>query len=227
MKKLNKIPKACINSILSEQEKALLALQKKDNSISIPIHKVRMKIERPNKEPKIEDVMIPATCVSFDKSAIVEGDICDKRHMVFTLDKYGVAFPIAHVFRSSGHICFGDIYVGETTRYTPLNPLEQLFLYNDRVVNHGGACLYANENQVRNIFALLKEYGVKPSDDVTTTFLPDRNLIANDSLWILTAEITKQMSYTIAIELCDRIFDILFKKIKQEEKEDEDEDELY
>ena len=86
-----------------------------------------------------------------------------------------------------------------------MDPLETLFLYNDRNINHGGAKLPITPHQDRDVRELASRYTI----EVNT---PDCNYIENDTVWDLCAQLLDKYDIFDAFSIADKLFTIVFGK---------------
>lgn len=218
MKKLDAIPDEVLEHIQSEHERALAKILADDTAIAkLPARPVQMKIMRPNQDyAKIETVIAPPVNIYISKDNIIDGHLLNTQAIRYVLPYTGEPFPYAHVFSSSGYVCLGSIFVPSTVSiYNPQQPLETLFLHNDANTNHGGASITINQTVIEDIIQLLDSFDIELSHDSESTLLPKQNLLKNDALWILSADIVQQTKNILsAINIMDGVFRIVFRVSK-------------
>lgn len=215
MKKLDTIPKEVLEHIQSEHERALSKILTSDTAIAkLPARPVQMRILRPGQENSaIETVIAPPVNAYIQKSGIIDGTLLATREIRYVLPYTGKPFPYGHIFSSSGYVCLGSIFVPSTVSiYNPQQPLETLFLHNDRNTGHGGASITINKGIVEKVIESLDFYNMELSRDAERTLVSGTNILKNDALWILSADIVKQTSdKLLATDIMDRLFQIVFR----------------
>ena len=88
-----------------------------------------------------------------------------------------------------------------------MDPLETLFLYNDRNINHGGAKLPITPEQDRAVRELATRYNI----EVNTQ---DYHYIENDTVWDLCAQLLEKYDIFDAFSIADKLFTIIFEREK-------------
>lgn len=221
MKKLDAIPKEVLEHIQSEHERALSKILTKDTAIAkLPVRPVQMRILRPGQNNStIETVIAPPVHVYVPKSGIIDGNLLTTRDIRYVLPYTGQPFPYGHIFNSSGYICLGSIFVPSTVSiYNPQQPLETLFLHNDRNTGHGGASIKINKGIIEKVIEALEFYNLELTSDAERTLISGQNILRNDALWILSADILKQTSDTLfATDVMNRLYQIIFR-VSQDKK---------
>lgn len=213
MKRQTIVPQALISQIQSEHQKALAAMSSGLPLItSIPLREVKMRILRPGKPSSLESVIIPGIHIYTRKNQLVTNDQIASNDMIYMLANTGQPFPLAHIFSSSGGVCLGNIFVPSMISiYTPQQPFDTLLLHNDRHVAHGGANLKLKRETVTKVFDYLKMVNIRVSSHAQSTFKDGTNLIANDGIWILSADVLASCdSLALALGIMDDIYRIIF-----------------
>ena len=129
----------------------------------------------------------------------------------------GRPFPYGHIFSSSGYVCLGSIFVPSTVSvHNPQQPLETLFLHNDRNTGHGGASITVTEKIIEDVKESLTYHDIEFTNDVERTFVSKTNILKNDALWILSADVVRQIpDMLVATDIMDHIFRIVFRAHKK------------
>lgn len=214
MKKLNEIPQSALAHIQTEHERALAKIVSGDEAVAnFPARPVNMRIQRPGREEShIETTIIPPMDAYVSKQDIINGNMIGTSGIRYVIPYTGKSFPYGHIFVPSGYLCLGTIFVPSTISiHNPQQPLETLFLHNDRNTGHGNASIKVSKHIIDDIFNLLAHYDIHINDDIRDTFAPNENLLRNDAPWILTAEIVKQTSDIIhATNIADAALRIMF-----------------
>lgn len=214
MKREQQIPKNILNRIQSEHDRAMAAMLKgKTRYAAVPTRMVNMTIDRPSIGPVVEKVIIPPIDVYADKDSFFDNNTLLSGRLDFFLPLLGKPYPIAHVFSSSGRICFGNIPVpSQIPANSPWAPIDTLLLYNDHHTAHGSASHIVSATTILQVMTYLQNRNINISEDARMTFVEGVNLIANDAIWILSADIVKQQQDTLAsIQTMNVLFDIIFK----------------
>lgn len=199
MKRLNNLPDDFFIS-KSEHEKAILNMTKNSNYVTIPIHTANILVDG-TPEPYIIKTIIPPVYVYF---SLTTKGLINRQSLQYKITYSGQAFPLAHVYSSSGALCLGDIFVPATLKTTDIMlPLETLFLHNDRNVHHGAPSL--PNNFIPEVSEYLKSIGIH---DVFPESAKD--WILDDSLWklgnILLNNFDKQTAFQHATIIFKKIF---------------------
>lgn len=212
MKRLKEVPSGALQAIQTEHQKAIEALGENKAVANIPIRKVKMRIDRPTKDrPELETVIVPETNIYYNNRNGIEDGSYRRNQLSFRIANDNSPFPFGHIFSSSGSVCLGSIFVpSKISIHNPAQPLEALFLHNDHNINHGGANLKVDTQTYNKISKLLIDEGITLSRDATQTFKPDVNLIRNDGIWIVSADVADQLSNTKALFTMTLIFDMIF-----------------
>ena len=84
-------------------------------------------------------------------------------------------------------------------------PLETLFLYNDKNINHGGAQLPITKEQHNEVLSWASEV------EITVNANADQYL-KNDTLWDMCAQLLDKYDTETAYENANRLFNIIFRE---------------
>lgn len=211
MKKLDKVPNEVIKLIRTNHEQALLTLGNYKPLLTLPVREVRMKLDRPRIGFILEDVIVPSIKIYYRGTK--EEDQLQTNNLIFNLAINDKPFPYGHIYQSSGTICLGGIFVPSLVSiYNPSQPLEAMFLGNDHNTSHGGGKATITERDLKDIYQILSDEGIMVSNDTAKTMEPSKNLIQNDAIWILSADVRKETSLEHAIYIMEKIFEIIFIK---------------
>ena len=176
-------------------------------SILIPMHTANMRmLDTENGGTSIRRTIIPEVLITVNPSAIKDGMI--SRHgLHYTIAQNKQAFPIAHVYSGGGSLCLGGIFVPAfIPKYSPQQPLETLFLHNDRHVSHGNPQLPVSEEQRRAIveivYSLNKVFPIDVHHD---------EWVKKDTLWRIGEYMLNHYTKEQAFKIMNDIFIILFE----------------
>ena len=195
--------------VASEHERALTKLiEGKTVNFVIPIHKAKMKIyNKETQTSEIKETIIPRINIYLDDNAVVQDKI-NRNSMEYRIAYNNASFPLAHVYGSSGFLCLGNIFVPQLIeKYNPMQPLETLFLYNDRYLAHGHPKLPLDNIQLTWISKYLKQNNLSiPSFNKN-----GEEWLKNDVLWNMGHEMLKECSDEDAYQHMENIFKVIFK----------------
>lgn len=196
MKKEQVVPQSVLDTIQSESQRAIMTMLKGyTDYTTLPIRVAGMRIDRPSRGMAVEPVIVPATIIYLSPNGVHDEDTIYTEALKYVIQNTSKPFPFGHVYTSTGHLCLGDIFVpSKISKYNPQQPLETLFLYNDHNTSHGSAKVVLTPTTVDRVLAYIHEAGIDITSDIEKTFLADINLIANDAIWILSAEVASQTS---------------------------------
>lgn len=209
MKKLTSVPDTVKATIQSEHEKALSMLFESERPFcSLPTRVARMNTLRESTGEAIRDVIIPPTTICVNPGGFIDPVTLNRDALTFYV-RNG-AFPLGHIYKGSGHICLGNIFVpSRVSVYTPAQPLETLFLHNDRNFNHGGATLSISDTVTTKVLQILNDNYITLSNDALA--ISDlSNILENDTLWIMSADVLEQTSMVTAVAIMDEIYTHIF-----------------
>ena len=219
MKISTELDKNIQNALASEHLRALnKVIKNKDFATVIPMHTAKMKITNPTiGETSIKDVIIPELAIYTDKSSITEDKKINRGVIDYRIANNGEPFPLAHVYRSSGHLCLGNIFVPNLISiYNPQQPLETLFLHNDRNENHGRPVIKVSVAMRKAIFQLLQSEIPSFTNEKNENKLPfdieTPNWVQFDTLWNISAWLLERTSKQSAFTIMEEIFLILYPK---------------
>lgn len=216
MKRLSEVPIEALEKIKSEHEQALDKLFSQTIcTYRMPMHVVAMRIKRFNKSEGIDRVIIPAIVIHLTDDAFITKNTLDRNGIKYSLQSTRRPFPFGHVYQNSGHVCLGNIFVpSEVSCHSPQQPLETLFLYNDRNVNHGESRITLTAADIIRIEDILKSANIQTPDAMREVLIPDYNLVRNDAIWALSAFVLHANPQN-AFAIMHQIFDIVFPPVDE------------
>lgn len=197
------------NTLESENERALRRMMRDKQSILIPMHTANMRMldsDEHGSETSIRRTVIPEVLITINPTAVKDGMI--SRHgLHYTIAQNKQAFPIAHVYSGGGSLCLGGIFVPAfIPKYSPQQPLETLFLHNDRHVSHGNPQLPVSDEQRRAIieivYSLNKVFPIDVHHD---------EWVKKDTLWRIGEYMLNHYTKEQAFKIMNDIFIILFE----------------
>ncbi len=204
----------------------------------VPVRAVRMRILRKDYEKEeFCTVIIPAVDVYTTGKAELKKGFFKRDALSFFVSGTHKAFPYGHVYDGSGTICLGSIFVPSAVPERSVTmPLETLFLHNDRNLSHGNSHLVVTAETVKGIESIIGKYKINPSV-ITLDIEKGVDIIRNDELWNLSADVVEQKPLPEALRIMSAIFDVIFleerkkeeqrNKEAQRELEDEDDPDGY
>ncbi len=214
MRHLKKVPDAAIREIETAHARAIRAVMENYHALcNLPVRPAKMSLYR-NGDATLETTVVPATSVFLSPNNPFLGDgILNRDALTYFVKGTDIAFPLGHVYRGSGNLCLGSIFVpSQVSIYNPAQPLETLFLHNDRNLSHGNAELTVNKDQWMNIKELLYDRGYTLSPEVENEFQPNESLLRRDTIWKLGAELLQQYPFMEVMRTMTLIYDIIFNK---------------
>lgn len=188
---------------------------------TMPVRAVKMKILENNDREKFHTVIIPSIDIYITKKAFLKTGYFKKDALYFFISGTHMPFPYGHVYAHSGSICLGSIFVPSAVPERSLAmPLETLFLHNDRNLDHGGASLFIDKSQAKRIGVILEERHIRSGQKYVIVNKPSENIIANDEIWRLSADVAVQKPLPQALSIMADIYNIIFEAKTMEEEED-------
>lgn len=191
LKLQEKVPKTVYQAINKAQYNAMIDIFKNRKPLTVlPMHTSNMQIEYlKSGQAEIKPTIIPPLNIFVDPHGIVEDKIL-RQYLSYRIQYNNNPVPLSHVFNGSGHLCLGDIFVPEAIPYhSPQQPLETLFLANDRNMAHGDPILYVSDDNKNKISTMLTKYkGLsaetnKYIDDLIDLIQNEKNWCEHDVLW--------------------------------------------
>lgn len=223
MKRVKEVPAQVIATIKSEHERAMdSVLQQYKHFCTLPVRPARMRVLRVQEDTEeLEQVIVPATAIYLKPNGFLGKDYLNRDALTYTVAGNRIPFPFGHIYRSSGHVCLGNIFVpSKVSRFCPQQPLETLFLHNDRNLGHGNAFLSIGEPQVQKIRKILEDYQIPLSVDADHGLKAGQNLLIEDSIWLIGADVYKQAeTLQQALHCMEQIYQIVFNTKTSQKKE--------
>lgn len=223
MKRYSEVPQSLLESILREQKErqrdSQTILQQYKHYCTLPVRPARMKLLRVKEgREDMEQTIIPATSVYLGKKPFLDPDHLNRDAITYTVAGTKEPFPYGHIYQGSGHICLGSIFVpSKVSRFTPQQPLETLFLHNDRNLSHGGARLFLDQKQVWQVQLLLRDARINLSVDADESLKAENNMLKTDGIWLIGADVYQQMELRNALRLMEKIYQVIFQQKGQTE----------
>lgn len=214
MKRLEKVPPEALKRIKSDHERAVDQIMKEYQIYcSFPVRPVKMKIKRTeNATGELDTTIIPATSVYLRPNGFIDEDHLDRNAITYAVTGSMKPFPYGHIYAASGHVCLGNIFVpSKISKYCPQQPLETLFLHNDRNLNHGNAKLILSDDSRLKIKVVLDKYGLSISKDAEQCLQKNVNVIAGDEIWVLGSDVYHNApDLETAITVMTKIYNYIF-----------------
>lgn len=203
------------SALKSISQKALDdVIESKQYAARLPIHTSNMQVET-EQDSEIIPVIIPPINIYIDPAGYMDDKIA-QRYIAYRVAYNNKSFPISHVFSDSGYLCLGTIFVPELIDYhSPQQPLETLFLANDRNYDHGHPNIPMTKYRMRKVQKLLNVKFIKLPDKLIKLMSQNYNWAKHDILWRITNEILKQETdKRVAFTISDELFRIIFMEEK-------------
>lgn len=198
-------------------------MEKYDLYCTLPIRLSKMRIQRGDRSD-LEETFVPATMIYIKPKGFLDENYIDRDALTYAIANTRKPFPYGHVYAGSGHICLGNIFVpSKVPRYSPQQPLETLFLHNDRNVHHGESSLTIGAEALEKIDDILKRNGVGLEKETREAVKKGINLVATDGLWLLGADVYRKMSFQEGKRIMTKIYEILFPERIERKEGDEEE----
>lgn len=186
MKIENELDPTLRQFFLSENERALqkMADRKKDAVVlHLPMHTANMRVfDAFNGNESIREVIVPDLLVSVERNGInMDKQQIKKNAIGYQIASNGAAVPLAHIYSGSSRLCLGNIFVPPfVPQNSPQQPLETLFLHNDRNIGHGHPKIPMTIKQLTEVQDILHGVGI---DEVNTDYTSPTSWVLNDTLW--------------------------------------------
>lgn len=214
MRRMAEIPTSVLQTIEENQRtQALKVVREYNYYCELPIRPVKMRIKDiESDKTELKTTIVPATTIYIAPGGFIDKDTLDCRSITYAVTKTNKPFPYGHIYRGSGHVCLGNIFVpSRISKYNPQQPLETLFLHNDRNLNHGDSDLFLDERKMIGIKHVLIRYKIQVTANIIFAISDSNaNMIKDDQIWILAAEIYKQKPIMEALNIMSEIYDIIF-----------------
>lgn len=178
-----------------------------------PVRAVKMKILGDDWEDEFHTVIIPAIDIYITERAFLKKGFFKRDALYFFVAGTHTPFPYGHIYANSGAICLGSIFVPSAVpERSPAMPIETLFLHNDRNLSHGNSHLHIEQEKVAAIENIITDTNVKLSNlSKSVLTKSDIDIIANDGIWNLSADVAKQKRLPEAINIMKNIYNIIFE----------------
>lgn len=215
MKRLDYVPQEVLDMIKTEHEKALDELFQDHRIYRLPMRIANMRVLRDvGDNDKIEPVILPPTLVSVPKKNFLPDGMMYSNDIRYIIENTTYPFPLAHIYKDSGYVCLGNIFVpSKISRFNPSQPLETLLLHNDRNLLHGGAYLSISKTAVQNIYGILTNAKIPITSNIKAHLNEYENLIQHDTLWVLSADVLAHATNIIeAYWLMTTIYTYIFPR---------------
>lgn len=166
----------------------------------------------------LEETFVPATTIFIKPKGFLDEDHIDRDSLTYAITNTRKPFPYGHVYAGSGHVCLGNIFVpSKVPCYSPQQPLETLFLHNDRNVSHGGANLVIEKAEIEEIDDILKRNGIQLEKETRGAVKPEINLVKTDGLWLLGADVYRKAGFLRGKQVMTEIYAVLFpERVRKE-----------
>ena len=217
MRRLAEIPRPLLEQIENEREKQLQKrFEQYDYYCTLPVRPARMRIYRTSKgKDALDMTIVPATAIHVRPNGFLDEGTMSRDAITYIVAGTDMPFPFGHVYAGSGHVCLGNIFVPSAiSRYSPQQPLETLFLHNDRNLNHGGSTLKIDKKKVSEIDCILHGYGVLLSPDAEKGLVPGRELLVKDEIWNIGSDVYHALPLDMAIKAMTQVYQVVFRKTK-------------
>lgn len=197
------------HALETENERALRRMRRDRHNITIPMHTVNMRMlqsEDVKAGDSIRHTIIPDIIISIDPQTIRPEGIT-KYGINYILAQNKQAFPLAHVYRGGGSLCLGGIFVPSfVPKHSPQQPLETLFLHNDRHVAHGRPEILVPVEKRQQIIEIVYKLNQQFPIDVH-----HNDWVRRDTLWRIGEYMLDNYSREQAFNIMKDIFNILFE----------------
>lgn len=224
MKKEKEVPEDLLKYLKSRNE-AKEKLAKLNIFCTHPVKAVKMKILDNDfcRRKDIDDntryegfrtVIIPAIDVYVSNKPFLKPGYLKRDAISFFVAGTHVPLPYGHIYSDSGYVCLGSIFVpsGIPERAVTM-PIETLFLHNDRNLSHGNSHLYISKDQRKEIVRIIERSNIHiQKDTLAACVVPSRDIIANDEIWNLSADVVEQRSLPDALTIMEEIYAVIFPK---------------
>ena len=213
MKRLKEVPPSALKIIESERDAELAKVFKSYiRYASLPVRPVRMRILRDG-ESNFEQTIVPATTIYIRSDGFLDKEFINRDALTYSVTNTAAPFPYGHIYQGSGHVCLGSIFVpAKVSRFCPQQPLETLFLHNDRNTGHGDAKLSISVKVMQNIEDILKRHNILLLPGTHSALNHHLNVIKTDGLWLLGADVYRQSPNLLeALRIMNHIYKQIFE----------------
>lgn len=184
-----------------------------DKFCTMPVRAAKMKMLDGNGGEKFRTAIIPPLDVYVTGKAEFKKGFLKRNALSYFIADTHKVFPYGHIYRDSGYVCLGNIFVPSAVPKRSLTmPIETLFLHNDRNLNHGNSYLVINTGQAAALSVVVKQSGIKLSGLAQEVLKkPGTNIIKSDQIWVLSADAADQLLLPDALSVMADIYGIIFK----------------
>lgn len=213
MKREKEVPADLLDWLETRKQKREIPKFDKMNLFyTMPTRAVKMKILNDDMEEGFRTVIIPAIDIYMTKRAVLKKGFFKRDALYFFVSGTSTPFPYGHVYANSGSICLGNIFVPSAVpERSPAMPIETLFLHNDRNLHHGESHLYIDMKQAETLRYIIRQMDIKPSKlAMTVLTIPGDDIIANDEIWCLSADVAAQKPLPEALNIMRMIYHVIF-----------------
>lgn len=224
MKREKEVPAGLIKYLEYKNQETERVLNKLNIFCSFPIRVVKMSILMNDYDGEIfQMVAIPPVDVYTTNRACLKQGFLRRDTLSYFVAGTHKAFPYGHVYAESGCICLGSIFVPSAVpERSAAMPLETLFLHNDRNLSHGNSHLWINKDDAKEIEKLIEHYKIHLSKlSKVVINQPGQDIIRNDEIWNLSADVVAQKSLPEALNIMSEIYKVVFRKEMKKAKAQE------
>ena len=215
MKLLDTMPEEVKKLLQTEHQKALRKLlHNREFSNVLPMHTARMMVNN-----QLKKVILPPLEIFVDPDIPIKNNKISRGAIGYRITYNQVAFPLGHVYGSSGYLCLGNIFVPSMIPInSPQQPLETLLLHNDRNVNHGNPKIPITNKQREDIRSYLEMQHLPTSRthiNQIYKYIESTNWVKTDTLWEISAFVLDAVgneNLKLAFYIMDDIFKCVFPK---------------
>lgn len=227
MKRVKEVPQDLLDFMESRRQPTAAQFNKLNIFCTYPVRAVKMKILRFREDNEAFcTVIIPAVDVYVTENAMLKKGFLKRDAVSYFVSGTHKAFPYGHVYRDSGYVCLGNIFVPSAVpERSSAMPLETLFLHNDRNLSHGNSHLSIDDAMEKEIFKCMAENGIKCTR-LSRKVESKNDIIANDEIWNLAADVAEQKPLPEALAIMSSVYGIVFREERRKEEEKRRQEEL-
>lgn len=216
MRREKEVPEELLNFLKNRDE------QKEYEKLNIfcthPVKVVKMKVlnnhfkQKAGKMEGFRMVIIPAIDIYVSNRPYLKDGYLKREALSFFVSGTRVPLPYGHIYSESGYVCLGNIFVPSAVPKKAVTmPIETLFLHNDRNLSHGNSCLYIDKAKYEAVNRILFKNNIDIRKDTLSSYvIPGRNIIKNDEIWNLSADVLEQKSLPNALKIMTEIYAVIF-----------------
>lgn len=217
MKREKEVPADLLAYLKSEKVKKA-KLPEMDVFCTYPVRAVKMKVLLNRETVKnkgregFRTVIIPSVDVYTTKSPKLKDGFLNRDALSFFVAGTRTPLPFGHIYASSGYVCLGTIFVPSAVpERAAMMPVETLFLHNDRNLSHGNSHLQITKEKSDKIYDIIIMNHINLGS-LGAMVGHARDIIENDEIWNMSADVAQQKPLPEALHIMSRIFDIIFPK---------------